>query len=209
MRQLSAPISTSVRQTAIALTAAINTDLRSIAAMFWEIGEKLRRVSDEKLYAELGYATFRAYLDGELNVTSRQAFKMVACVRAYVRDDAEAIGFERGVALITYARAHGGSVDPGRLVREDAPIAGKPVSTCTVRDLKAAAHEARRQRLLSRSRSQAARTEARRAKEVVQALRRFLGEHDLGRVKIAKRKDAVVLRLAFDHLDKRFAPEID
>ena len=199
-------VSASGRRAAIALTDAIKLDLRSIGALFWEVGEKLRRVSDERVYTQLGYATFREYLDGELSVSARQAFKMVAIVRAYVRDDAEAIGFERGAALITYARAHGSAVDPGQLVRDDAAIGDKPISACSVRDLRAAAMEARRQRLLSRSRSQAARSEARRVKEVVQALRRFAGEHDLGRVKIVKRKGIVVLHLTYEHLDKRFAP---
>lgn len=192
------------RSEVIALTARIRTNLDETARTFWDIGCDLGRVKRERLYEVLQYATFRDYVAGELHVKVRQVQKMLAIAQTYVRDDAVAVGgIERGTALIGYCKLLPGRPDPGELLRGDAPVGDKPLSTCSVQDIVGAAQVLRDARALARSRSGAARRESRASKDLEKALRAFVRESSLGRVHIDVRSDEVVVRFARGALVQR------
>ena len=182
------------RGQAIRLTNGIRQDFKQATALFWGIGEKLEALIERKLFAELGYPSFQAYLDGELAVAATQAYKMVRVVRHFVRADAERLGLECADALIPYAKEL--RVDPGILVRENALVGDKPVAVATVRDIRGAVKAVRaatRQRL---DRAPARRAKKREAKALVQALRAALAKAQLGRPAITVAKDGFVVRIS-------------
>ncbi len=182
------------RTQAIHLTNDIRRDFTQATALFWGIGKKLETLVERKLFAELGYSSFQAYLDGELSVAASQAYKMVRVVRHFVRADAERVGLECADALIPYAKEL--RVDPGILVRENALVGDKPVTDATVRDIRNAAKAVRaatRQRL---DRSPARRAKKREVKALLQALRAVLAKAQLGRPVITVARDGFVVRIS-------------
>ena len=182
------------RHQAIGLTNAIRQDFEQATSLFWGIGEKLAAIIARKLFAELEYPSFQAYLDGELSVAATQAYKMVRVVRHFVRADAERLGLECADALIPYAKEL--RVDPGLLVRENALVGDKPVTAASVRDIRGAVQAVRaatRERL---DRAPARRAKKREAKALLQALRAVLVDAQLGRPVITVAKDGFVVRIS-------------
>lgn len=184
---------TLARREVLGLLREIREDLGALARTFWEIGVKARRLRDEKGHAALGYASFDECVEAELGVSMRQLRKMLAVVHWFGREDATAIGFERAAALITYSRVV--DVDPGTIVREDAPVDGVPVSQASVRHIKQAALTARKERR-AHSRTAAAKAVAREEKALVAHVRQAIGQAALGRGHVTIVGKEVVVRFA-------------
>ena len=198
------PSASAARATAVACTDAIRSRLGAIARDFWDVGELLRKMQDERLYQALGHETFRAYLDAELAVAANQAYKMIRIVRAFVRGDAERVGVERADLLIGYAKLLGEDHDPGELVRTATPIGEKPVTEATVRELQEAISQLRRERALEQARGHAARQAKRATSDLERRVRKALGSaSDLGRGTIQVTSNTVVVRFSRRALERR------
>ena len=198
--QASAP--SSARAHAEALTSAILEDLATLTRTFWSIGEKLHAFVDDRLFAELGYASFSAYVEARLGVAVAQAYKMVRVIRNYVRADAERLGLERADSLIRYAKHIG--VDPGELIRQDALIGSKPVSEASVREIETAANAAYKAKVEARNRAPAVRRVHRENRTIADELKRVLAAAGIRGAKLQVAKGELVIRLDRAHLAKRF-----
>ncbi|MFO0745090.1 MAG: hypothetical protein U1F43_05345 [Myxococcota bacterium] len=201
----SVPDGRALRDEATRLTQVVVDRLRDITGAFWEIGNVLERIQSQKLYAALGYDSFRSYVDGALGVATTQAYMMIRVVRAYTRSDAESLGLERAAGLITYAKALGGTVDPGLLVRENAPVGDKPARVASLRDIQAAVRAQREARSAKRRRSPRERLRKREADAIAAGLRAAHRAQDLGRGVVEVRDDEVVVRFSREALARRFA----
>jgi hypothetical protein len=196
------PDARALQREAERLTRSIVDRLRDVTGAFWEIGTLLERIQNQKLYAALGYDSFRAYVDGALSVAATQAYTMIRVVRSYTRSDAEALGLGRAAELISYAKALG-DIDPGQLVREGAAIGDKPLREASLREIQAAARAEREAKVARRRPSPRERLRKREAKAIAAALRAAHKQLDLGRGLIEVREDEVIVRFARTALAKR------
>ena len=201
---LKIPDGQSLRDEATRLTQAILDRLRNITGAFWEIGTILERIQGEKLYAAMGYASFRAYVDGVLSVAATQAYMMIRVVRAYTRSDAESLGLERAAGLITYAKTLGDEIDPGLLVRENATIGDKPARVASLRDIQAAVRAQREAMSAKKRRSPRERMKKREDDAIAAGLRAAHKAQSLGRGVVEVRDDEVVVRFSRAALARRF-----
>lgn len=180
---------------ALAVTARIRDNLEQAARSFWDIGNDLARVRQQKLYEHLGYETFDDYVAGELKVRLRQVQKMLTVARMYARDDAASLGgIERSSALIAYCRQLPGRPDPGALVRADAEVDGRPLSACDTDAIVAATRRLKHERALRRARRPSEREKARDAKEALALVSAFVKASKLGRAKVTLHRNEIVLR---------------
>ena len=191
------------RHDALELVHAIQSDLHQLGSLFWDVGASLRKLRADRGFRALGYETFDACIEAELGLGLRQAEKMMAVVHWFARADASVIGLERSVALIAYSRAVGGEAEPGRLIRDNAPIAGIPVRQAATRHIQQAAREARLERQRTKGRSPAEREAARREKAVIAHVREVLGGVKLGRAqKVVVSGSSVVVHLSLAAIER-------
>lgn len=190
------------RARAEALTSEILVDLATLSETFWQVGEKLHALVNERLFTKLGYETFPDYVEARLGVAVGQAYKMVRVIRNYVRADAERLGVERSDSLIRYAKHVG--VDPGELIRQDAVVGTRPVSQASVREIEAAANAAYKAKVEARSRAPAVRRVHRENRAIADELKRLLLDAGIRGAKLSVAKGELVIRLDRAHLAKRF-----
>lgn len=191
------------RQECVALLREIRGQLAGIAEGFWEIGDRLRRIRDGRLFAALGYEHFEPFLQGEVPAIANQADKMIAVCRTFVKQDTAGLGLEKARVLITYCRVKGDGVDPGELVRANAQIGETTVQAASVRDVRRAIVAVRAERDAKRGRTPRERAAAKAQREVVAALRQVLSGAGLGRATIEYRGAEVHVRFAARALGKR------
>lgn len=161
---------------------------RKIATDFWQLGRVLLRLRDERAHVALGYDRFDAMVAERLGIATTTAFKLVAVAERLPRVEAARLGQEKAYALLAYAEAAPAEASPADLAREDAVIAGKPLSQVTVREIVAATAAARPKRPPTLA-ARAAATES-RARAIAVAKR--LG---VGRGAVTAEGDGVVIRL--------------
>lgn len=115
-----------------------------IASSFYEMGSALGEILDHKLYAVLGYKSFEELLEARELLSARQARKFIDVAKAFERGPAVQIGPEKAYALIRYCARTEKNDDPGALVKQGFPVAGrrKPIDVVTVRDIEAATRTA-------------------------------------------------------------------
>ena len=190
------------RKRAEALTREILDDLATLTETFWSVGEKLHAFVDDRLFVNLGYDTFAAYVDARLGVAVGPAYKMVRVVRNYVRADDERLGVERSDSLIRYAKHVG--VDPGELIRQDALVGAKPVSQASVREIETAATAAYKAKVEARSRAPAVRQLHRENRAIADEVKRLLMAAGIRGAKFQVAKAELVIRLDRAHLAKLF-----
>lgn len=190
------------RAEALRLTKQISAQIVDIARAFWDVGRALEDVRRHKLYAALGYDTFRAYVDAELSVAATQAYAMIRVVQTFTREDAAKVeSLDRAVALITYGRAV--DKEPGELVRTEALVAGKPAHTAPIRDILNASRAQRDQVAKKKARNPAALARRRADDRLAAKLRAFHREHALGRAVITVSAGEVVVRFSRDAIARR------
>lgn len=185
--------SSDLRARAETLTDSIIVDLATLAQTFWQIGEKLHEIIDDRLFVSLGFDDFGDYVEARLGVAIAQAYKMVRVVRNYARGDAEKLGLERATSLVRYAKHVG--VDPGELVREDAVVGDKPVSLASVRDIDLAARAVYLAKKAARSRAPAARAVKREDRRMTEELAALLASQNIRGARITVAKGDLVIRL--------------
>jgi hypothetical protein len=115
-----------------------------IASSFYEMGSALGEILDQKLYGVLGYKSFEELLEERELLSARQARKFIDVSKAFERAPAVQIGPEKAYALIRYCARTEKNDDPGALVKQGFPVAGrrKPIDVVTVRDIEAATRTA-------------------------------------------------------------------
>ena len=134
----------------------------SITASFYEMGEVLGRILDEKLYVALGYASFVELLEGEDLLGPTQAKKLIAVRRGFERDHALLVGPEKAYALARYAARTKIADSPGDLVTKGFPIGGRrtPVTEVPIRRIEEAGRAVVRRQTGGHSQNARARADA-------------------------------------------------
>ena len=87
------------------LIAEIERRRARIRKEFYEIGICLQQLAAPKIYAALGFASFGELLDGRGLLTRSQAYRLVAVVGGFTKEQALAIGAEKAYALTRYVAA--------------------------------------------------------------------------------------------------------
>ena len=131
------------------LLDAIRRHAAQIAELFYEIGAALRRISREKLYVALDYASFEELLKKERLMASSQAYKLIEIVETY-RQPTErllSLGSERAYALARYSAATEDADPAAEIVRAGVlTLDGKrrPLDELSAAEIEAATRAARR-----------------------------------------------------------------
>jgi hypothetical protein len=157
-------------QRAEALVALIRRRVATIVESFYDIGEALREMLDDKLYGVLGHASLEAFLLETKLIAPRQGEKLIAIVRHVSRATAIAQGQEKSYALLGYTAA---SAEPDTVesVVASGRLGGRAVDDLSVRDVKT---ETRRLNAAKRAATPAAKARAKADAALAKAVRAAL-----------------------------------
>ena len=129
------------RQTGSDALESIAQNRRNIAESFFDIASDLAILRRVEVYAAMGNASFDEVIP--LTGFSRTtAFALLKLPQHFTRHTAIALGPEKSNALIRFVQATEEDDDAETLARQDAHIAGKPISELTAEELEQAAREA-------------------------------------------------------------------
>jgi hypothetical protein len=113
------------------LTALVNTQQklgelkRSSQKHFYEIGELLHRVRDQRLYEVKGYSSFESFIEREVNLGQQFCLQSVRIFETFLPAAVTTYGFHRLVgalaALDQQAAASQGAADVARMARSPIP----------------------------------------------------------------------------------------
>lgn len=81
-------------------TRRIRSLKRSLSSSFFEIGEILADIEENKLYEAKGYGSFEAFVDREVDLPKEQSMRIVRVPRTFRRDVAEEAGLDRITAAL-------------------------------------------------------------------------------------------------------------
>ena len=129
------------KQTGSDALEAIAQSQRSIAESFFDIAGHLTILRRKEIYSAMGYASFDEVIP--LTGFSRTtAFLLLKLPQHYTRRTAALLGSEKSHALIRFVQATEEDDDAESLARQDANIAGKPISEMTAEEIDQAARAA-------------------------------------------------------------------
>ena len=153
-----------------ALLALIRRRVTTIVESFYDIGEALREMLDDKLYGVLGHDSMEALLLATKIIAPRQGEKLIAIARHVSRETAIAQGQEKSYALLGYTAA---SPEPDTVesVVAAGSLAGVGLDELSVRDVKA---ETRRLNAAKRAATPAAKARAKADAALAKAVRAAL-----------------------------------
>jgi hypothetical protein len=200
-RAASAKQAEAKRRRAEALLALVQRRKQHITEDFYDIGEALRELLRKKLYEPLGFASFDDLVRAHDLMSVEQARKLVALVEHMPREEALRLGQEKAYALVAYTLATPEPDVPADLVRADVKLGDKPLSEASVRDIKAAAAEARKKQP-KKPLGEAERARLRRDKHLLAAARLVLKRAGVNRSEIVVRRDKVVITLAASTVER-------
>ncbi len=125
------------RSRAETLLRHIDQRRSDIARAFYDVGSSLRELSDKKLYASLGYATFEAMLEERELMSAQYARRLIEVVRSFDREQARRLGPEKAYALARYSARTKLKDDPAEYIAEGFPVGGRrrPIDDVTVREI--------------------------------------------------------------------------
>ncbi len=180
-----------------ALIALIERRRARIVEDFYDIGEALRELLRDELYAALGYASFEALLDDRGLVSVAQARKLISVVDSVPREDALALGQERAYALVSYAAA----------TPEDDTVAGlvsggATITKASVREIRAAARGERAKAAANEPPTAAQKAKAKQERSALAQARALLRAAGVARPTLAVKGDAVLVTLPFALLER-------
>jgi hypothetical protein len=160
----------------------------AISEAFYDIGEALREILKKKLYAPLGYPSFKAMLTARKVLAPSVAHQLIDIVESIPREKALPLGSAKAYALARFAAATAESDPPVTLIDEGVPLgpagARKAVNEVTVRELEAAARKARTRRATATRRD----VESKEKDAQARALATKLGKRLRAKVKADARK---------------------
>ena len=113
------------------LTALVNTQQklselkRSSQKNFYQIGELLHRVREQRLYEVKGYGSFEAFIDRELNLGQQFCLQCVRIYETFLPEAVTAYGFSRLVGALE--ALEGSALVPANPASESAKSARSPI----------------------------------------------------------------------------------
>lgn len=111
----------------------------AIASGFWDLGRVLGELASKKLHVTLGFDRFEVMVVELLGISKTLAWRLVAVAGKLPKNEAMKLGQERAHALVSYAAATKGEIDPVEVARYDRPLVGdRPISQTPVREILAA-----------------------------------------------------------------------
>jgi len=142
VRDQARALSPAQKERAQELMGGIQRNLSAIKDAFFEVGQALAELNNNKLYVALGHGTFAEMLEARNLMSQTQANKLIAVATLIPRESALRLGTEKSYALTRYAELvpEGGTI---RALLKDGMADGKPLSTMTLRELEQAILELR------------------------------------------------------------------
>jgi hypothetical protein len=146
-----------------------------IAEDFYDVGEALRELAKKKLYAALGHTSFGEMLDARKVMSRSQAAKLVAIVDAFPREEALRLGSERAYEISRLAAATPDLDSPATIMATGVTLRGRrhAAESLSVREIVAAAREARARRPRQTTRDADAEAATHTARAAQAALRKY------------------------------------
>lgn len=96
---------------------------RTMNKSFYDIGQILREIRDERLYEVKGYGSFEAFVEREIDLGKQLSLKIVQIVQTFLKEAALAAGLERVSAALDTLE---GEEEPS-----SSPQGGNPSSTAS------------------------------------------------------------------------------
>jgi hypothetical protein len=90
-------------------TSQIKTLKRSLQKNFFEVGQLLEKIREEKLYEVKGYGSFESFVEREMDLDKVTCMRLSRLARSMVRDAAIEVGMERACAAIATLEGDTGS----------------------------------------------------------------------------------------------------
>lgn len=121
----------------------IESKLTQIEECFYEVGQALLGLRAPAVWGALGATSFEALVDTLPKLSRASSFRLMRIVEHYTETTAIKLTSGKADALITYVEATPEADDAETLAREDAVIAGLPISKQTALAIRAAAADVR------------------------------------------------------------------
>ncbi|MEO6572408.1 MAG: hypothetical protein ABIP89_01120 [Polyangiaceae bacterium] len=133
-------LATKTKARAEALVEHVVEKKQEMAILFYEIGDALHTLLEDKLYASLGYDSFDALVEDRALMSLTQAKKLIEVRRTFGRAQALTLGPEKAYALARYAARTKKADEAAELVERGFPIGGKrrPVEDVSIREIQMA-----------------------------------------------------------------------
>jgi len=128
------------RKRAQELLQLIRRRMADITDGFYEIGECLAEMNNNRLHVALGYGTLAEMLAGERILGAVQAGKLITVATLVPREDAVRLGPEMSYAVTRYAHATG--TDTRGLLDGHATVDGQPLDGLTAGQVRDATRKA-------------------------------------------------------------------
>jgi hypothetical protein len=81
-------------------TAQIKALKRSVQKNFFDIGQQLERIREDKLYEVKGYGSFESFVEREVDLDKVTCMRLARLARSMVREAALEVGMERACAAM-------------------------------------------------------------------------------------------------------------
>lgn len=120
----------------------IERNRAQIADSFFDIAVELGVLRRREIYSALGHATFDEAIP-KTGLSRSSAYSLLRLAERYTRNTAVVLGPEKGTALLRFVDALPTPKDAETMAREDARIAGKPISKLSAGEIEQAAREVR------------------------------------------------------------------
>jgi chemotaxis protein histidine kinase CheA len=78
----------------------------SFAETAWDIGQELIKIHDNALWKGMGYKSFFAFVQGELDISRSGAYKYMTCARTFKREIFQKIGLKKGDLISSAPEEH-------------------------------------------------------------------------------------------------------
>ncbi|MBL8788822.1 MAG: hypothetical protein JNJ59_28260 [Deltaproteobacteria bacterium] len=122
-----------------ALLAQARTLQAAITSSFWDLGRVLGVLAERKLHLALGFSRFDQLVEARLGLSKTLAWRLITVAGRLPKKEAMKLGQERAHALVAFAAASNGEIDPVEVARLDQPLVGdRPLSETPVREILAA-----------------------------------------------------------------------
>ena len=121
----------------------IESKLTQIEECFYEVGQALLGLRAPAVWGALGATSFEALVDTLPKLSRASSFRLMRIVEHYTETTAIKLTSGKADALITYVEATPEADDAETLAREDAVIAGLPISKQTALAIRNAAADVR------------------------------------------------------------------
>lgn len=144
-----------------ALLGVIQQRMVDVVADFWDIGQALGEILDEKLYVADGHKTFAAFLQANRLPSRAQAAKLIAVARSMPRKQALKLGPEKTYALLAFTRATPEADSPTELVDAGKRFAGKTAEQASLREIEASTRAQHEKNAAAKPKTAAQRARAR------------------------------------------------